>query len=231
MRLRGNEMIVHRGESFTIDRTVVNRDGSPFIVSSEYKNPHILITVASTRYDTQDRYVLNCWLDLSSLPRFENTVVKEIPWLTFGYTKTMMPDGSERDDEPYEYLYYSQNEQVYAYINNDNEFCNYDGLRIVKHFDTSITRDWIEQSYSYGIRLVEGESMDSFVRSTHKAAFGLDEKNTTDSLLKLYNDLKAKDEKLVANIDLTKPLASIGAVQIIMAPSKLSVMSDLNGGF
>ena len=49
MRLKGNEMMVHRGETFTIDRVVVNRDGSPFIVSSEYDNPHILISVSSTR--------------------------------------------------------------------------------------------------------------------------------------------------------------------------------------
>ena len=61
MTLKGNEMTVQRGETFTIDRLIVNRDGSPFIISSKYKNPYILLTVASTKYNQNNRYVANWW--------------------------------------------------------------------------------------------------------------------------------------------------------------------------
>ena len=77
MQLKGNEMTVTRGETFTIDRTIVNRDGSPFVISSEWNNPYILITVSSSSYNQENRYVLNVWLSLKDVHTFHNTTILE----------------------------------------------------------------------------------------------------------------------------------------------------------
>lgn len=70
MRLSGNEITIVRGESFSIDRTIVNRDGSPYIVSNKLLNPNILITVADNSFLSKASKVYKYFLSLNELPRF-----------------------------------------------------------------------------------------------------------------------------------------------------------------
>lgn len=73
MKSLNNELIVHRNEAFTIDKTIQNKDGSPYIISSELNNPYFLITVSNTRYVVENRYIYSKWLNLENFPRFRNT--------------------------------------------------------------------------------------------------------------------------------------------------------------
>ena len=43
MQVLRNELKVYRGENFTIDKLLKNRDGSPYIISNELQNPYWLI--------------------------------------------------------------------------------------------------------------------------------------------------------------------------------------------
>lgn len=190
-------MTVIRGETFTIDRTVVNRDGSPFIVSSEYENPYILISVASTKYNQQNRYLVNWWLSLDDLlsqdgskgmmPRFPNTRVKEI--------NSINNTSEYANDEPMEFVYHDKQTGEYKYLKEYNVgetalFEDYE-FRIIHSFTHDITKDWVEQSYVYSIRLVAGTKSDN---------------------------------------NSTRPIDTFDVVQDILLPSKLTVLSDLNGG-
>ena len=228
MRTRGNDIIVHRGESFTLDRTVVNRDGSPYIVSSEYENPYVVITVSSTRYDLSDRYKINFWLDLSNLPRFKNTLPKQIASFNLNDAVTITDEGKVTDDVG-EYLYYVDDITKCKYFDSEGMWHDYK-FRIIKHFTNYVTRDWIEQSYLYSIQLLEGESTEAYIRSAHKALFALEEVSR-EPLQKLYDEIKLKNDKLLEGVDLSKPLSTIGVSQVLLEPNKLYVMSDLNGGF
>lgn len=187
MILNGNEMTVYRGETFTIDRTIVNRDNSPFIVSSEYNNPYILLTITSTKYNQENRYLANWWLDLTDLPRFPNTVVKEI---------SSVNSASEyADDEPMQFVYHDNKTGKYQYlkeynVGEDALFEDYE-FRIIHAFTHDITKDWVEQTYLYSIRLVAG---------------------------------RKTDEKS------NRPIDSFDVVQDILTPTKMNVLSDLNGG-
>ena len=220
MRLKGNEMIVHRGETFTIDKVVVNRDGSPFIVSSEYDNPHILISVSSTRYDLENRYKVNWWLDLKDSPRFLYTQPKKIT--VFDITQTV-------DDQPGEYLYYVDDVTKCKYFDENDEWHDYE-FRIIHHFVNSVTRDWVEQSYVYSIQLVSGNSTDEYIKNLYNAVFEI-EPDVDKTTEELYYELKNKDENLVENLDFTRPIVGFDVVQVILEPTKLTVMSDINGGF
>lgn len=187
MTINGNDMTVIRGETFTIDRTVVNRDGSPFIVSSEYRNPYLLLSVSSTKYSQENRYLANWWLDLTDLPRFPNTIVKEI---------SSVDNASEyADDEPMQFVYHDNKTDKYQYLKEYNVgetalFEDYE-FRIIHTFTHDITKDWVEQSYFYSIRLVSG--------------------------------LKTDEQS-------NRPIDTFDVVQDILLPSKLNVLSDLNGG-
>lgn len=73
MKSLNNELFVHRGETFSIDKTIQNKDGSPYIISSKLQNPAFLLTISNTRYEVDKRYIYNRYLKLDEFPRFENT--------------------------------------------------------------------------------------------------------------------------------------------------------------
>ena len=64
MKIRGNRIEITQGETFTLDKLIVNEDGSPFIVSSKMSNPHVLISISDSEYDTSGKYVKNYWLPI-----------------------------------------------------------------------------------------------------------------------------------------------------------------------
>lgn len=73
MQVFNNTLKVSRNESFTLDYELRNPDGSPYIISSQLAHPYMLITVANSRYSQNNRYVLNTWLDFKNELRFDST--------------------------------------------------------------------------------------------------------------------------------------------------------------
>lgn len=246
MNVNGNEITVHRGETFTIDRYIVNRNGSPFVVSSKYANPYILLSVSSTRYSQADRYVLNVWMSLDAfgpdqitLPRFVNTTIIEKP-----DEETFEKDAKE--DAKAEKLtaedfasgrfaavYYIVSTGKYRYYAgqdaNGDVFKDYE-FRLTYPFTHDITSQWIEQSYLYSIRLVTGTSTDDYVCKIYDLLFK--DSNGYNNYLNVelkYEAICNKDETYKA-INLDRKLISFGAVQEIVVPTKLTVLSELNGG-
>lgn len=182
MKTYRNEITVRRNESFTIDRFIVNRDGSPYVISSELHNPWFLITVASTNYNQKERYVKNYWLSTEEIPKFLITQIEEktTDWNALPYP----------NDNTYDRVYHHKGEYKY-YTNKSNEgitWNDYD-CRIVKTFTPEDTSEWVEQSYQYSIRLVSGE------------------------------------------FNANEPPVKIDYFVDILEPTKLTVLSDLYGGF
>lgn len=92
MRSSNNELVVQRGETFSIDRTIVNKDSSPFIVSKFLNNPHLLIIVKSNKYDTKG-YTLTDYLSLDKLERFTFTQPIPLTDLKDAEGNTLYPNG------------------------------------------------------------------------------------------------------------------------------------------
>lgn len=236
MILKGNEMIINRNESFTIDRRIVNRDGSPFVVSSKWSNPYICITIASTRYNQPNRYIANWWLDLQdlidengeriSLPRLNSTTVRRIPNespLHF------------RDDSPFDILYYVEDDGMlsnpghhYYYLDDSRMLRKYE-FRLIHHFQHSVTRTWVEQNYVYSISLFSGDDTYDYLRNLYKSVFAVQYVPPELSSEELYLAIRNKDESLVKNLNYERPLVNIGVDIPILSPTKLTVMSDPHG--
>lgn len=181
VQIHNNEITVNRGEAFTMRKIIQNRDGSPYIVSSRLKNPHWLVTVASSLYEQKDRYVLNKWLSLKNLPRFEITRPVKLSDYGLKFEDSTLPfmengvlTSGEIDftgDETLGYaniaIFYEKDEngvisyKYWEYNNNEEgdfngHWVDYD-CKITTTFGTSITSEWVRQSYFYSIRLVDGE--------------------------------------------------------------------------
>ena len=221
MKTFNNELVIHRGETFSMDKVVQNKDGSPYIVSNKLKNPYVLVAVSTTRYDQNKRYLLNQWLPFTDKPRFSitepidltsfktdvnGTVSKYTSFDDVNIRKPVLGSGGKDcivsgyiGDRFVFYDYddcvlYLENEQgikEYRYWNLEHEGLLKYEFRITCPFTQDITSEWVEQSYVYSMTLMSGE-------------------------------LPESGEPPFANIDTVQPL---------LIPTKLSVLSSINGGF
>ena len=67
MRRVGNNFYIQRGESFTLDFDVVNKNGDPLMLSKGLKNPYLVISITSALYTQRGITRENHWLDLSTV--------------------------------------------------------------------------------------------------------------------------------------------------------------------
>lgn len=247
MQVHGNEITVHRGESWTLSKKIRNKDGSPYIISNALTNPYWLITISSQLYTENDRYVLNKWLDLSDFLRFHYTRpmrLKDIN-LDYNFNNISIPTGYEGDETSgyanIAIFYDIDNDGVisykyWEYINNiegdyDGQWVDYE-CPIVTTFTTEITKNWYEQNYYYNIVLIDGISTLDYLR---EVAYGVginieDSFDDTDEVEKLFNAIKEIDEALLCEIkDFNKPIIEESEMFVILPATKLLVQSNLKG--
>lgn len=63
MRSSKNELIIHRGESFTIDFSIVNADGSPFIFP-KLEGGELILTIVDNKYSPDAKFTRRYRLDV-----------------------------------------------------------------------------------------------------------------------------------------------------------------------
>lgn len=242
MQVRNNELIVTRGETFTLSKLIENRDGSPYIISSRLNNPYWRITIASSHYEQNDRYVLNKWLELKNLPRFEITQPVNIRSLRPDFAifdMTTLPSGYEGDETSgyaNRAIFYGKDYdgvikyKYWEYINN--EIGDFSGrwvdykCPIITTFDTEITSQWIGESYVYNILLVDGASTSDYLHNIAEN-LGLITENVSDE--EIYNNIFNLEPQLLSGVDLTKPLMNVDTLYPILESTKIYVKSNLKG--
>lgn len=238
MQVHKNEMYVQRGESFTMCKRIVNRDGSPYIVGSGLIGPYWLVSISNSKYDKPDRYILNKWLSLKNFLKFEITKPVNIRSLGYNGFPNTVPAGYEGTNEEYadiavfvddrtgEYKYwkYTGNITIGDY---SGEWVNY-VCRLILSFNRDITLNWIEQTYYYSISLVSGTPLREYlVALCRNLRLPVED---TDDIEVLYRKIYETDKNYVKDIDINKPLLNTSVEYPIMLPTKLYVSSNLKGG-
>ena len=66
MKRIGNEIYVQRGETFSLDFAVTDKAGRPLVLLKKWKNPYMVITVATSLYPQADVPREVYWLDLNN---------------------------------------------------------------------------------------------------------------------------------------------------------------------
>lgn len=247
MLTHGNEIIIRRGETWTLSKLIENKDGSPYIISSALANPYWRITIASAIYNAANRYVINKWLSLKDFPRFYYTRPLNIADYGLTFADATLPFLNEDDqvdftgDETSGYaniaIFYEKspngvtNYKYWEYINNIED--NFEGkwvdyqCPIVTSFTNDITSQFVEQNYFYNITLVDGVDTRQYLIDLAK---GLKISGYIDMTVeKLYEAIKNKNESYVKNIDVSRPIQTINANYPILEPTRLSVRTDLKG--
>lgn len=271
MQVYNKEIRCHRNETFTLDWLLVNNDLSPYILSSELRDPYLLLTVADTRYNQTDRYIKNSWLTLmydTDIRFFYNTnpVSLNNMYTSAAATTLQYPNGFDdlegestlpsgwlktETDVVYFTTQSSQGghgleEAVYSFTNSDGiteykipkwqstsgtyTYVNY-RLHIAKLFTNQDTSEWNEGAYVYSLTLVDGIGTRQYLvnLATNRIEF-----TDQTSNQELYDKLKAlHDEdvdKQLSIVNLDRPLTIIDVSIPIIKPTKLTVVSDIQGG-
>ena len=201
MKVFKNELYVTVGESFTLSKIVQNKDGSPYIVSSELTDPYWLISVSDSIYEQNDRYLYNKWLSLKNALRFYITKPVNLKDLGYSNWDAVLPAGYE-GDETSGYasiaVFYLNIEGTIKYRYwkyNNNDEGDYSGTwedydcKIITHYSSNVTKEWRAKTYYYSISLISGT--------------------------------RNPGESFVSLIDVNYP---------ILSPTKITVKSNLRGG-
>ena len=159
----------YRGESFTIDKTIRNNDGSPYIISNELQNPYFLLSVSNTKYSQENRFVRNYWLSLEDFPRFTlTTPINSEDVENWSSDATINDLLINVDGE------LCTMDASFAVINDDGTYLYWDTetsswknyeCRLVKTFTSDDTKDWSAQTYLYSIQLVSGIKQRSYLEN------------------------------------------------------------------
>lgn len=203
MQVFNNEIHMQQGEQITLTFNLRTKDGSPYIVSSELKNPYYLLTIVSAHLAQQDRYVLNRWCKIASpndtpvafycTKPVETTDITNIP---NGLSEAVQQEVASLASKGVTYDNYA----VYAYTSNDKtKYYRWDStsVKAIEYenilsvtFMPETTNEWTGRDFTYGIILVSGE----------------------------------------ADNEGPRPIKNIDYSQVILAPTKLIVDAKLNIG-
>lgn len=248
MKIHGNDIVIHRGETFTLSMNVKMRDGTPFIMTYDpdndltAHNPYILITIASSKYAQKGSYIKNWWLPMNDLPSFTSTEIKTLT--------NLEQTSSDSDNE--RYLYYNQQDGKYYYYNGNN-FKEY-AFKIYRAFLYEETNELVSQSYYYSVTYVDGPN----ARQSKVIKYMREDwTNVTGSVLDIdtyilqnsyqaakdfyldmckpsfggSDELYAEKTSEIECLETTGPaIVDFTQVTPIISPSKLTVLSNLRGG-
>jgi hypothetical protein len=170
MRRIGNNFYIQRGESFTLDFDVVNKNGDPLMLAKGLKNPYLVISITSALYTQRGITRENHWLGLGSIT-YQNGNGN----IVNGHMKTFISTEALplRDIDNNGYLdandaiaIYGKNAGGKIVLNKNSEFDitnflfvteNTDGQRVYKYLTgyTAVGNKIVEQSWEeYAFRII-----------------------------------------------------------------------------
>ena len=179
-----NERVIQQGEDWNIDVKLSQsvQDYIPYIVSKEREHPHFVLTVASTKFEKNHRYVESWWQEIpDSQPRFKQTTPFFVGVLAADPTSfsdliakaDSLIKTDISNDEPYERLYQyklsNDGEFKYCYTTDSTDIVLGYELRMRFNILSHIpgleglqggTANWNSQEYMYQITLVSGQLME-----------------------------------------------------------------------
>lgn len=213
MKTYKNEISCHRGETFTISKTIEYLDGSPFVCPMLH-NPYLILSVSSTQYWQTNSYIKNYWL--TGFKTFQSTKPFDITKLTADAAgqNRMFPDGLNEitsltgeklftgyyNGELVDYLPTGNSyidgsifkdidgKYYYGVVDEGNVIWNEYKFQLVKTFLADDTAKWTGQSYWWMLQLVSGvENMSWLEGLCTERSIAYDKQTpTTDDAVNAY---------------------------------------------
>lgn len=255
MKMSNNEIQVQQGEDWNLDILISSSslEYIPFIISNQRTNPFFVVTVASTKYEKNLRYVASWWNDLvnvygdkiatfyQTVPYFYKADVDGVASLPNLPPIITQPDKRETKDTRLLYQYTLLEDEVdeklghkpyhYFYYNYNEEGSVVERVdeyecRLRFNFSSEETSKWGSQNYLYQITLVSGELMADVLENI-AISKGMPD-DWPSSIEDQYRYAKIKwPNELQSDIDIDSPLGRIDNPQVILQPTSLQVFNNL----
>ena len=246
MQMYKNELVIYRGEAFTLDYAIQFANGAPFIISNELNNPYFLLSISNTAFSQNSREVRNYWLSLENYKKFTLTEPLDLQSLKVSATSNESVYKSFNDitsfpitgvylngklvssiSENHAVFYNSLEPGKYKYWSED-KWVDYE-CRVVCPFVSGDTKTWSAQKYYYTIQLVTGIDMREYLVTQYSELHPESYQQIGDlDNIELYNSLK-KDVVFPEDFDVTQPLAITSDSIPILSPTSIKVISYMQG--
>ena len=245
---------IYRGEQFTIDKGLVNKDGSPYIISSELENPHFLISVSDKPYAQDGRFVKNYWLPIDKTFELARAIktsdVNDFNTLAFEDAETPSTITFKNGDA---YSFYYDSAVFYVDHSttdaNSGKYVIWDleskswveySTSVRYAFATEDTSNWKPATYYYTIQLVTGTLLRPYLENLANE-YGVIYNNVLPDLLDFESGNYTTNEELISLIEKAghefpnnftgdQSLGVISTSTPILPPSELIVTNYMQGG-
>lgn len=255
MKVFNNEITIHRGETFSMDKVIQNKDGSPYIVSRRLKNPCVLVSVSTTRYAQDERYKLNKWLRLAETKEVQTqtgeiqVIVTPLFAKVFDSTepfdlKSLMADHNGTTPH-YPNGFTDITERKYAVDDTGQPLLDKDGKEIGYY----IAEGWLGDEHVWydfddcvfyveddeGVRDYRYWDLNTngWVKYEFRITCPFTQAETSQWIEQsyVYSITLVSGEWNNNRDEKDPPFSSFDSVQPLLIPIKLSVLSSINGGF
>lgn len=244
MQMYKNELVIYRGEAFTLDYEIKYQDGTPYIVSNKLDNPYLLLSISNTAFSQNKREVRNYWYPLSDKPRFTLTEPLDIQDfkkaaengeslyssfddITSFPIKGVYLNGEFVSELTAEHAVFSNSLEPGKFKYWKNGKWNDYALRLVQPFTSNDTKEWLAQKYYYTIQLVNGTDLRNYLLTLYNESYPNEDADTFTNY-ELYNSLKDTVD-FPEDFDITQPLAIIAQSIPLLSPVSITVISYMQG--
>lgn len=199
MEAFGNEYYVNQGEDWNLDMllSASNKEYIPYIISSDFEHAFFVVTVGSTKFEKNLRYVKSWWNEIGNeTPKFYSTNPIYCGELPNNKSLPVYHDESSSTNPFYNITRYDSADKryLYQYIKEDDEvdpvlghkpyyyfYFVYTPEEVITeqredgyechvrfNFLSEDTAEWVGQDYIYQITLVDGVLMNTKLQQIYR---------------------------------------------------------------
>lgn len=212
MKIIGNKIIITRGEQFSLQFDIRDREGAPYVplVDPDDSESYVEITVASALYPQAERYKRRYWINQDNTIKFQS--------------KDIVIKPSQNPSSAYQNVYYEVNEdgsREYFYWNGTS-YVDYDFV-IYNDFPSTDTQDWLEQRYLYEIKYIVGHNTHDYLVNLWQTCYP--NQTPPETNMELYWEILKKQPQLLRNFNLEAPICNFSRQDILQRPNLIIVQA------
>jgi hypothetical protein len=159
MRIVGNKLIARRNRNATLNFVLEYENGNPFVILSGWDNPYFVMTITSSRYAQEGRYMKSWWVSLEDQVKVEETTIEEVLGDELGVPDIDPADPMNANRKRFvktgpKSFWYS--DMVPSSEGPVADWISFNPTPINIVFTVQDTSEWIEQNYRWDCSIMVG---------------------------------------------------------------------------